>query len=63
MNRRTALALLSTAAASPLTLGSPLRALAQATAARTLGFRHAERRPLLYPSDKHGHISGTTRTS
>ena len=38
MNRRTALALLSTAAASPLTLGSSLRAFAQATAARTLTY-------------------------
>jgi ABC-type transport system substrate-binding protein len=38
MNRRTALALLSTAAASPLALGAPLRALAQATATRTLTY-------------------------
>src|SRR4029453_4258827 len=37
MNRRTALAILS-AAASPLTLGFPLRALAQATAGRTLTY-------------------------
>src|SRR5262245_64304046 len=38
MNRRTALALLSTAAASPFALGAPLRALAQATAAKTLTY-------------------------
>src|SRR5262245_22816700 len=38
MNRRTALAILSTAAASPVTLGAPLRALAQATAGRTLTY-------------------------
>src|SRR5262245_66359592 len=38
MNRRTALAILSTAAASPVTLGAPLRALAQATAGRTLSY-------------------------
>jgi ABC-type transport system substrate-binding protein len=38
MNRRTALALLSTAAASPAALGAPLRALAQTAALRTLTY-------------------------
>ena len=38
MNRRTALALLSATAASPFTLGVPLRALAQSTGARTLTY-------------------------
>jgi ABC-type transport system substrate-binding protein len=38
MNRRRALAAISAAAVSPLALGSPLRALAQATAGRTLTY-------------------------